>query len=276
MKPILIELGPFQIASYPAMICLGACLAIWLTLRELDRQGLDRRPYLTVCLIAFCGGVLGARLMNCIVFYDLYRGRAWWNMLAFWEGGLAMYGGVFLALPCAWAYARYKGLSFWQVADTLVPPWVVLLIVGRLGCFLNGCCYGKPTTVPWGLYSKSAARTSGFLVSAHPTQLYEFAAALMIFWVMWRARLKPRFQGQVFLIFLILYPIVRFAIEFFRADPRGMWRFFGFVTLSESQILSIPVLLFGLAAWVVLSSRRHPCRGAPLRSKGSEESKKAG
>ena len=254
MKPILFELGPFQIASYPVMICLGACLAIWLTLRELDRQALDRRPYLAICLIAFCGGILGARVMNCIVFYDLYRGRPWWKMLAFWEGGLALYGGMLLALILVYAYVRNKRLCFWQVMDTLAPPWVVLLVVGRIGCFLNGCCYGKPTTVPWALHSQSAAKISGYSVGIHPTQLYSSATALMIFWIMWRRRLKPRFQGQVFLVFMILYPIVRFVIEFFRADPRGMWRFFGSVTLSESQLISIPLLLFALVAWVVRKS----------------------
>ena len=81
-------------------------------------------------------------------------------------------------------------------------------------------------------------------------------AALVIFMIMWRIRLKPRFTGQVSLIFFILYPIARFVIEFYRADPRGLWRFSGLVTLSESQIISIPFLLFALVTWSVLSRQR--------------------
>jgi len=255
MRPILFTFGPWTISSYAVMICLGACLAIWLTLREIDRLGLNRRVYLTVCLIGFTSGIVGARIMNCIVFYDLYRGKPWWKMLAVWEGGLAMYGGVLLALPLCYAYIRHQRLNMWEVADTLAPPWMMMLIVARLGCFLNGCCYGKPTTVPWGLFVKDSARLSGAYATTHPTQLYSSLTALAIFAVMWRVRLKPRFAGQVCLVFFLLYPVARFVIEFYRADPRGVWRFFGSVTLSESQILSIPVLLFGLGAWVVLSRR---------------------
>ena len=260
MRPVLFSIGPLTISSYPVMICLGGCVAIWLTLREIERLGLNRRVYLTICLIGFSSGIVGARLMNCIVFYDMYRGKPWWKMLAIWEGGLAMYGGVLLALPLCYAFTRFKGLSFWQVADTLAPPWTLLLVLGRLGCFLNGCCYGKPTTAPWGLFSKDSARISGYYATTHPTQLYSALAALVIFWIMWRTRLKPRFAGQVTLVFLILYPIARFVIEAYRADPRGMWRFFGLFTLSESQIISIPLLLFGLGAWIVRSRARPAVR----------------
>jgi len=256
MRPILLTLGPLTVSSYPVMICLGACLSIWLTLREIDRRGLGRSQYITICLIGFSSGIVGARIMNCIVFYDLYEGRPWWKMLALWEGGLAMYGGVLIALPLCYAYIRHERLSFWEAMDTLVPPWMMLLVLGRLGCFLNGCCYGKPTTAPWGLFFKDTARTSGYYATTHPTQLYSSLAALVIFMIMWRRRLKPRFTGQVSLIFFILYPIVRFVIEFYRADPRGLWRFSGLVTLSESQIISIPLFLFALVAWSVLSRKR--------------------
>ncbi len=258
MRPILVSLGPWTISSYPVMICLGACLAIWLTLKEIDRLGLNRRPYITICLIGFASGIVGARIMNCIVFYDLYRGKPWWKLLAIWEGGLAMYGGVLLALPLCYVYIRRERLNIWEVADTLAPPWMMMLVVARLGCFLNGCCYGKPTTAPWGLFSEDSARLSGTYTNMHPTQLYSSLAALLIFAIMWRTRLKPRFAGQVCLVFFLLYPVARFLIEFFRADPRSIWRFHGVVTLSESQILSIPVFLFGLGAWMFLSRRSSP------------------
>ena len=267
MRPVLFTLGPFQISSYPVMICAGACLAIWLTLREVDRLGLERNLYLKVCLIAFVGGILGARIMNCLVFFDLYRGKPWWKLLALWEGGLAMYGGILLALALCCLYVRHQGLSFWRAADTLGPPWMLLLIGGRIGCFLNGCCYGKPTAVPWGLAFRSSAGISGFHVTRHPTQLYSVAAALAIFLIMWRLRKKSRFQGQVSLVFFLLYPIARFFIEFFRDDPRGMWRFFGLFTLSESQIISVLVFVFGGVAWGALS-RREP-RSMPVREQPS-------
>jgi len=253
MRPILFELGIIQMPSCPLMICLGAFLAVWLVLKEVDRLKLDRGLYLKISLIAFGSGIGGARIMNCIVFWNLYRDKPWWKMLAIWEGGLAMYGGFILALFLCGLYIRSKGLSFWRVCDVLIPPWFMLLIAGRLGCFMNGCCYGKPTRVPWGFYSHKSASVSHLYATTHPTQLYSAAAALAIFLIMWRLRLRARFQGQVALVSLLLYPIARFAIEYFRADPRGMWRFFGLFTLSESQIISIPIFLFALVAWAVLS-----------------------
>ncbi|MEW6442300.1 MAG: prolipoprotein diacylglyceryl transferase [bacterium] len=279
MRPILFSIGPLEISSYPVMISLGACLAIWLTVRELDRLSLARGPYLTICLIAFAGGLIGARIMNCIVFYDLYRDQPWWKLIAVWEGGLAMYGGLFLGLTAAYGYMRLKGLSFWQVTDVLFPPWVVLLIVGRIGCFLNGCCYGEPTSAPWGFYSRSAAKVSGYYVTTHPTQLYSAGAALVIFGILWRARLKPHFQGRTALLFLLLYPAARFVIEYYRADPRGMWRFFGAFTLSESQILSIPLFIAALAAWRVLSRHapgERPEEALRSASVAEQRAKKAG
>ena len=177
MKPILLSFGPVEIASYPVMICLVAWLAIWLTLRELKRLDLDQALYLKISLIAFSAGIIGARIMNNIVFYDLYKGKPFWKMLAIWEGGLAMYGGIILALALVYIYIRFHGLSFWQVTDILFPPWTILLVVGRLGCFLNGCCYGKPTTAPVGLFFKESANISGFHVTTHPTQLYSSFAA---------------------------------------------------------------------------------------------------
>ena len=256
MKPILFTIGPLTVASYPLMICLGACAAIWLTLKELKRLDLDYGLYLKLSLIAFSAGIIGARIMNNIVFYDLYKGKPFWKMLAIWEGGLAMYGGIILALALIYIYVRFHGLSFWEVADILSPPWTMLLVFGRLGCFLNGCCYGKPTTAPVGIFFKESANVSGFHVTTHPTQLYSAFTALIIFLVMWRLRLRSKFTGQVVLTFFLFYPIARFIIEYFRADPRGMWRFSGLFTLSESQIISIFILLFALIAWPILSRRQ--------------------
>ena len=174
-------------------------------------------------------------------------------MLAFWEGGLTLYGGVILALVACYAALRVKGLSFRQTADRLGPTWVLLLVAGRIGCFLNGCCYGRPTALPWGLTSEGSALVSGYSVPTHPTQLYSALWGLIVFGTMWAVRRRPKFTGQVGLVFCLLHPVGRFFIEYFRADPRGVWRFFGAVTLSESQILSLLLFLLGLVAWRRLS-----------------------
>lgn len=172
-----------------------------------------------------------------------------------------MYGGMILGLGASFVYIRVRRHSFWQVADTLIPPWTVLLVLGWIGCFLNGCCYGKSTSAAWGVFSRSAATTSGFYVATHPTQLYSAGAALGLFVILWQVRRRSRFEGQIGVLFFLLYSIGRFFIEYDRADPRGMWRFFDLFTLSESQILSIPTFVFGLVAWRILSRRglRIPC-----------------
>ena len=159
----------------------------------------------------------------------------------FWQGGLTLYGGLLLAVPGALLYCRRKKLDFLRVAD-LCAPWVLVSqAIGRIGCLLEGCCYGAATTGPLGV------RLPGHAAPAHPTQIYEALADLALAALL--ARLGPRGRGARLGWMLIGYGAVRFALELLRADPRG-----GLGALSTSQIIAVPAVAIG--AWLVVRSRR--------------------
>lgn len=182
--------------------------------------------------------------------------------LKIWRGGLAYYGGFLFAFVYLYWFIRRHRMNWWRVADMASPAIALGLVFGRVGCYLNGCCYGKLTSSSWGVVfprwspAWRAQRDAG-LVSVveqarpvHATQLYEAAACLAIFLVLYYvvARWKRR-DGDVCAWWLILYAVARSVVEIWRDDDRGV--FFGF--LSTSQLISLPLLALGL--WVLLGRR---------------------
>ncbi len=256
MHPI-IYLGPLEISTYAVMLSLGTCLGFWLTYREAERKGLDTLAILQLTAIAFGAGLVGARGLAWLANPQLYDERPWWSIFMLWDrGGMSLFGGVGLAALAGFLYARSRGLDIWDVSDTLAVSFVPAIAVARLGCFLNGCCYGKPTMLPWGLVAGGAPNNVNFNIPSHPTQLYEAAAALVLFALLWRMRLKRLFVGQLTVAFLTGYPLFRFFNEILRGDPRPAWQIGSLGALSLNQILSLGALAFALAAGFVLERRR--------------------
>ncbi len=158
---------------------------------------------------------------------------------------------------------RYK-LPWWKTADACAPAIAIGNFFGRQGCFAAGCCWGKPTTLPWGVkFTELGHRITGVPTDTylHPTQLYEsFAMLLVFFFLLWLHKHK-RFSGQVILVYALLYSAIRFAIEFVRDDPRGdIWGLTTLTGLSTSQMIS---LLVGIGAAVLLIIRWRRATSAP-------------
>lgn len=178
--------------------------------------------------------------------------------LKFWHGGLTFYGGVLLAVPGAMWFCRRKRLPVWKVADLAAPFLMLSLAIGRVGCFLNGCCYGDFTDAAIGV------QFPGHPGPRHPTQLYEMVTAGLLFVILSRV-IGPRQQhkpGKTFGWMLILYGIARTIIEIFRADPRG-----ALGPLSTSQVISIPLI----AAGVYLVARRGAGASSPAAPDGEAD-----
>jgi phosphatidylglycerol:prolipoprotein diacylglycerol transferase len=174
--------------------------------------------------------------------------------LKFWQGGLTFYGGLLLAIPGGVWFVRRRRLDMGRVADIAAPCIMLGLMFGRVGCFLNGCCYGVPTA------SFSGVHFPGHLGPVHPTQLYEAAGALLLAAVLYialrrRAAAGRAGRGELFGWMLVGYGILRFVLEIYRDDPRG-----GLGPLSTSQIISIPLLVIGA---VVIVRCRRAARTAP-------------
>jgi phosphatidylglycerol:prolipoprotein diacylglycerol transferase len=164
----------------------------------------------------------------------------------FWQGGLTFYGGLLLAIPIGLWFACRTGLGAFRMADLAAPLIMLGLAVGRLGCFLNGCCYGAPTT------SRLGVRFPHSPLPLHPTQLYEGGIALILFLLLsfW-LRPRQRGDGELFGWMLVLYGAIRPALELLRADPRG-----ALGPISTSQLISIPLVGFGV--WLIVRARRGP------------------
>jgi phosphatidylglycerol:prolipoprotein diacylglycerol transferase len=255
VKPIL-QIGSVELSSYALMLSLGGSIGFWLTLREIQRKRLAPGPVLALATIAFVAGVVGARALSVLINFPLYADEPWWSLLAVWDrGGMALYGGLLLAAVAGLAYIRRSGLRAWDAADTLVAAWTPFIFFLRIGCFLNGCCYGHPTTSVLGIVAGGSPDNVNFLIRSHPAQLYDAAAALAVFALLWWMRTRRRFEGQLTLTFLALYPAWRIFHETLRGDPWVAFRFGRLGILTLNQLVSVLLLAFALGAGLVFYAR---------------------
>lgn len=251
MRPILFEISlseafRFPMPAYGSMLTIGFIVAIFLAaLRARDIE-LKSIEVIELGYFAFIGGIIGARMLHVALNLERYLGGTdslismsgiiaiLWNTIAFWNGGLAFYGGLFGGITAILLYAKYKKISGLELLDLLTPPTAIGLAVTRLGCFLNGCCFGKHTDVPWALQFPSHSYAYfhqwhlGLIeigdrpLPVHPTQLYELVAALIIFAYLWMRYPQRKFAGEIFFTFGLMYSAWRFMIEFWRADS-SIW-----------------------------------------------------
>lgn len=248
MFPVL-TFGPVEVSTYVLTISLAGMFGFWRTYRMV-RSRADASDMLTLTMIAFCAGLLGARLLSVLLNRPSYAEQPWSSWLVLWDrGGMALYGGLALASVAGAAYARAAGLAAWEASDVLVTAWLPSLAVVRVGCFLNGCCYGIPTTSPLGLVAGGAPSAVNFDIPSHPTQLYDAAAILFLFalatWL-WRRRAFP---GQVTLCFLGVYGAFRVYHETLRGDTRLAWRVGPLGTVTFNQVASVALLVVALGAY---------------------------
>ena len=192
------------------------------------------------------GGVLGARLAYVAANWPEYA-REPIRILNIREGGLVFYGGWFGGMVALLLFARAKKEPLLPLADFTISAIPLAHAVGRVGCFLNGCCYGCPTDVRWGVFLEGAVR--------HPTQLYEALLNLAVYALMWTAITRKPRHGTLVALYLVSYPVGRFIIEFFRGDPR-----IRFTGLTLAQLTSLAMITAGVALWTRL--RRNPSPAA--------------
>jgi phosphatidylglycerol:prolipoprotein diacylglycerol transferase len=252
------NIGPLTLHTYGFLLAVAFIAGLWVANRQARRAGLDPARITDMAVYVLIGGLLGAKLLLVIVEWPFYA-RNPRELLSILQSGGVFYGGLLGALPVAWWYARRHQLEGWRTADVLAPGVAIGQVIGRLGCFSAGCCYGRPTGVPWAVTFRDpyATRAVGtpLDVPLHPTQLYEAGAVLLLFLgLVWLAGRK-RFQGQVTLAYLFGYAVVRFAIEFYRGDASRGTVLGGWV--STSQFIAILVVL-GVAVLYPYLRRKQP------------------
>jgi phosphatidylglycerol:prolipoprotein diacylglycerol transferase len=244
MSPIFLKLGSFVIRWYTVMIVVAMLGAARVVRLEAARLGWDVRAAFWLVVKCTLVGLLGAHLLYAATRLDV-EGRAFWLLLIDPRYGHVWFGGLLAAWAyCAW-YARRHGLAPKQLYDVAALAVLVAQPLGRLGCLLEGCCYGRPTTLAWGVVMKHSEYGE---VPLHPVQLYEALYLLLAFAWLWRRRVSLTGTGRVAAWYLILVPFGRLFAEVFRGDTiRG----FVIPGLSTSSFISLLLLLVGV--W--LSSR---------------------
>lgn len=243
MHPELIRIGSFALPSYGVALACAFLAAIWLLRRRAPSFGVAPDAAADVGIWLLLSGLLGAKLLLLVVEGPRYL-RSWTDFVEFLRSGGVFYGGLIGALLALVLLLKKRRIGFWTFADMAAPAAALGHAVGRIGCFLAGCCWGRECSYPWAVTFTDpvAERNVGvpLNVPLHPTQLYE-SVGLFVLCGLLLAFGKRRFQGQIFALYLGGYALLRGTIEFFRGDPRGS--VFG-GAVSTSQLIA----LAGLAA----------------------------
>jgi phosphatidylglycerol:prolipoprotein diacylglycerol transferase len=250
MYPEIFRIGNFPINTYGVLLALAFLSALLIAAHLASRDGLPRERVYDLGLWMLLAAIVGSKFLMLFTEPEYREDPARLISLDFLRSGGVFYGGFIAATLAGYFLIRRYKLPWWKTADAFAPGIALGNAIGRQGCFAAGCCWGKPTSMPWGVeFTEAGNRVTGVPlgVHLHPTQLYEsFGALLVFFFLIWLHR-RMRFSGQVILFYAVLYGVMRFTIEFFRDDPRG--DILGLTTLtglSTSQMLSIIVGVTGL------------------------------
>lgn len=253
MHPVLLKIGNFEFASYGLMTALGYAIAAWYLVSRLKNSGiknLNKDTFWNLLFIVFVGAIVGGKLLFIIVSWPQLGATFAEKISTIIHDiryGFVFFGGLLVAVSGALWYMRRKQLPILKTSDFLIVALPLGHALGRIGCFLAGCCYGKPTTLPWGVrFTDPHALVAPELMNVplHPTQLYESGLNFLLFLLLHYASQKPHKEGKILVLYVLCYATMRFCIEFLRGDFRG-----GFLLgMSPSQVISL--LVAGIALWI--------------------------
>lgn len=257
MYPRLLELGPITLYTYGVLLAAAYLLGLKLAMERAKKRGLDHNRVLDLGIYIIISALIGAKLLLLVTDFRSFRADPR-ELLTLARSGGVFYGGLILAVTVALWYIRKVGLPLWTTCDVFAPGIALGHVVGRFGCLFAGCCFGRETHVPWAITFKdpfAAANVGTPLgVPLHPTQLYEAGAELIILMVLlWSERKARPYPGRTFWLYMLLYAISRFVIEFYRGDERG-----SVGMLSTSQFISVLLAPLAIAMLVYLARVQAP------------------
>jgi phosphatidylglycerol---prolipoprotein diacylglyceryl transferase len=234
MFPVLFRIGNFSFYAYGAALAVAFAAGVLILLLGARREGLPEEKLIDMCLWIIVAALVGSRLLYILIEWPTYVAEPL-SIFAVRSGGLSFHGGLAFGIGTGLWYTRRHRLPQGKTADLVAPPLALGYAIVRIGCLMSGCCFGRPSPVPWALPSAYLDPTL-----RHPTQIYAFLAALLIFAILLYRRKKTRFHGQLFLEFVLLYSVYRFIIEFYREVSV----FAGFLTLGQAASLVAAVGAF--------------------------------
>ena len=259
MYPELFSIGPVTVYSYGVLLAASYLLGLRLAMWRARRLGLDANRVLDLGIYIIIAALIGAKLLLLITDFDQFRTSPA-ELLSLARSGGVFYGGLLLAVAVAFWYIAKHRMPFWTTCDVFAPGIALGHVTGRLGCLAAGCCYGKPTDVPWAIVFTNplAAANVGtpLGVPLHPTQIYEAGIELLILvFLLTTERKGKQFAGRTFWAYIFLYAVSRYVVEIYRGDPRG--EVFG---VSTSQFISLILapLSVAMLIWLARSTPSAP------------------
>ena len=252
MHPIALNLGPLTIHWYGVMVALGFLAGLWTAGRRAMHAGIAAEKIIDLGPWLIVGAILGARTLYVVSYWhESFEGKPLEEIFMVWKGGLVFYGGLIGSSLACILYAGMKKLPLWKVADILAPSVALGYVFGRIGCLLNGCCYGRACSLPWAICFPEGNPLGSPTTPVHPTEVYESLLNLCLYAALaWLFRRK-KFDGQVFGVYLVCYAVLRSFVEMFRGDyPEPKHYLGGWAT--PAHLVSIVILAAGLVLLRVL------------------------
>jgi phosphatidylglycerol---prolipoprotein diacylglyceryl transferase len=249
VHPVAFHLGSLPIYWYGVLLALAFVVGLWTASRRGVRDGLNPEIIVDAGTWLILGTLVGARLLYVVTYWrEQFADQPWTEVFMVRHGGLVFYGGLIGASVALLLYVRLKRLAVWKLADALAPSIPLGYALGRVGCLMFGCCYGRPTDLPWAIHFPSDHATHG--AGVHPTQVYDSLLNLALYLgLAWWYR-KKKFDGQVFAIYLVGYSALRGLVETFRGDYTTEYVL---GTLTPGQFVGILIFLVGAGLWWRLS-----------------------
>lgn len=246
---ILFEIGNFTIYSWGFMFVIAFLLSFFLILKQAKKQNIEEKHIYNLGLLLLIGAIIGARFLHILKNSAFYFNNPM-EILSLSHGGMTSYGGIFLAIFFGWLYIKKQKLNIGIIFDLFAPYIALAFAIGRIGCFLNWCCYGQASNLPWAI---SAAED----IARHPTQIYLLATNLIVFsFLIYFRKIKNRTKkiifnkpGSLFFLFLIFYSVFRFFIDFLRVYE------IYFLNLALSQWIWLGLIIISL----ILLLKKKPC-----------------
>lgn len=235
MHPVLFQIGSMEIRSYFVIVCLAFLVAAWLAVRRASAMGLTAGQIAMLGSVALVAGVTGARLGFLLDRWEDFRSDPA-RVFYLWDGGLGFYAGAALGLPAVAWVLRLYGKPVLFILDRTIRYLVLAVAITRIGCFLNGCCAGSPTDLPWGMAFPRE------LIRLHPTPLYESAGMFGLFFLLKRLERRNLPSGVILFTAFLYYGLLRFGLEFIREDLQP-----ALLGFSITQWISLGLIGWGTA-----------------------------
>lgn len=235
----LFSFGPIHIYFFGLMIAIGIIAGGAFAIKQGKKRGIDEDSILNLIIVVVISGIVGARLFYIVFYNPSFYFSNPSEIIKIDEGGLSIHGGIFAAIIAGYIYSVKSKLSFFKLADIAAMALPLAQGIGRVGCDV----FGKPmiNIMPWGILNNGQV--------VHPAQVYEFILDYILFVFLWRRSFRKKFEGELFVIYLVAFPVIRGIVEFFRINP-VIWGPF-----SISHLLSLVLIIIGLIAYKLILNK---------------------